>query len=156
MCTCFYHTEQFLQPPCVCLPTVTGSACVASLEKELDMTTAFWIQNWVVLKANHNVVKSEAGCHLDRIWNFGIRLFPAVWSFSQWPDRLTESPRWHLCRSSCPAPLLRAMSGWVLSISKDRGFTTSLDMISSSIDDPHSEKIVGFLFCVLGYFLSYT
>lgn len=62
----------------MCLPAVTVSAPVASLEEELDMTTDFWIQNWVVLKANHNVVKSEAGCHMDRIWKFGIQLFPTV------------------------------------------------------------------------------
>ncbi|RMB99005.1 hypothetical protein DUI87_24551 [Hirundo rustica rustica] len=73
-----YVSEQFLQSPHVYLPPVMLSACVASLEKELDMTTEFWIQNWVVLKANRNVVKSEAGCHMDRIWKFGIQLFPAV------------------------------------------------------------------------------
>ncbi|KAF4794570.1 hypothetical protein TURU_100880 [Turdus rufiventris] len=63
----FKGAEQFLQPPHVYLPAVTVSAPVAALEKELDMTTDFWIQNWVVLKANHSVVKSEAGCLMDRI-----------------------------------------------------------------------------------------
>lgn len=74
--------------------------------------------------------------------------FPSGWTDSQ-------SLRWHLCRSSCPAPLLRAMSCWVSSISKDRDFAAPLDDFFQYWWTLTVKKAWSFFLC-FGLFLSYT
>lgn len=64
------------------------------------------------------------------------------------PSGSTESLKWHHCRSSCPAPLLRAMSCWVLSISKDRDFTASLHVFFQYWWPSQWKSVELFFFCV--------